>query len=1026
MSAARLPIQRGPAAWGRRAHVVSPPRTHSRLMQAAEHAEPADRLANQLSQISDADHETVALTRALALTVATTGAERCVVMTETGLALERGFAGSGPPMDALRGVIRARPQRAVLGEWGEHEVCVVAAGDAPPSWLVACRPDRPFTPKERDRVTTIAQVLSLTLSVLRSGREEDELRVHREHEARQRRAAERELAHQALHDRLTGLANRDLILDRAKRLLGRAADYGDRQMAALMIDLDGFQQVNDSLDQVHGDRVLVEVAERLAAVAREFDSAERSLAVGRYAGDEFLLLGERLVSEQDVIAIAERVREVLARPCAVDGRELTLTASIGISCTGTDRGAAGAMTADQFVADAEVALARAKERGGDRFEIFDDEMRARLSDRALLEADLRAGLQRGELRLHYQPVVSVADGNLVAVEALARWQHPLRGLLGPGEFIALAERSDLILELGAWVIDEACAQIERWHELHPARLGVPVSVNVSARQLTPELVATVSDALRRHHVDPGQLALEITETLLVQRTDDGRELLLALARTGVSIVLDDFGTGYSSLSYLRDLPLHQLKLDRSFCAGLDDNLRAAKIVAATIEMARALGMTVVAEGVETPEQLTVLRRLGADFAQGFWFARPEPADHVFARLLQAYDSDRLLAGAVEVPTSEGIGVLERRGVDRRRAPHGRRAEDHPADEHAVREPAGSPLPAVEVDGAERRSLGRMAGLICLAGSVLAIPADLVMHAPNLLLAVALTLMGLVTGAAWLAVPWDRISHRWLHLVPALGTLEITTSVVADGRHATVLIPFYALVAVAVAYGFRDRRAIAGHGALIAVALVLEPLLRPGPHADAVAHGIVAALVDIALIALVVYLRERLEGSAAEMRALAERDPLTDVGNYRVLHERLHAELDRHRRDHRTLSVLLIDLDHFKQVNERLGHAAGDDVLRRVARTLSDTVRAQDTVARQGGDEFAVLSPDTDAEGAAMLAGRLRQRLRRLQFAGEAVDATIGWAVFPADGHSPQTLLAHADSRLLGAKRSPERGAPALR
>ncbi len=1012
-------------------------------MQPVEPTETPARLADRLSQIAGADHESEALTRAVNLTMATAGARRCVIMTENGLALERGFAGSGPPMAPLVDVVRGRPERALLGDWGEHEVCVAQAGDAPPSWLVACRPDRPFTPDERDRVATIGQVLSLTLVVLRSGREEDELRSHREHEAKQRRAAERELAHQALHDGLTGLPNRDLILDRAKRLVARAVDYGDRQMAALMIDLDDFQQVNDSLDQVQGDRLLVEVAERLAAVAREFDSAERSLAVGRYAGDEFLLLGERLVSEQDVIGIAERVREVLARPSECGDRELTLTASIGISCTGPDRGAPGSMTADQFVADAEVALGRAKQLGGDRFEIFDDEMRARLSDRALLEADLRAGLRRGDLRLHYQPVVSVADGELVAVEALARWQHPLRGLLGPGEFIALAERGELIVELGAWVIDEACAQISRWHELHPARLGVPVSVNVSARQLTPELVATVSEALRRHRVDPAQLALEITETLLVRRTEEDRELLRALARTGVSIVLDDFGTGYSSLSYLRELPLHQLKLDRSFCAGLDDDLRAAKIVAATIEMGRALGMTVVAEGVETPEQLTVLRRLGADFAQGFWFARPEPPDDVFARLLQAYDSDRLLAGAVEVATSEGIGVLERRTGDRRHTPHGRRAEDRGARERRAEElhaqdlraqdgdAVREPLPVLalltdEVRAAERRSLGRLAGLIYLAGSVLAIPADVVMRAPSPLLVVALTLMGLLTGAVCLALPWDRLSDRWLHLVPVLATLQITTSAVVDGRHAAVIIPFYALVAVAVAYGFRDRRVIAAHGTLIVVALILGALLLAGQPGDAVAHGIVAALVDVSLIVVIVYLRERLEGSAAEMRALAQRDPLTDVGNYRVLHEHLHSELNRHRHRQRPLSVLLIDLDRFKQVNERLGHAAGDDVLRRVARTLSDTVGERDTVARQGGDEFAVLAPDTDADGAAMLAGRLRQRLRRLQFAGEAVDATIGWAVYPSDGDSPQALLAHADSRLLGAKRSPERGALALR
>jgi diguanylate cyclase (GGDEF)-like protein len=311
----------------------------------------------------------------------------------------------------------------------------------------------------------------------------------------------------------------------------------------------------------------------------------------------------------------------------------------------------------------------------------------------------------------------------------------------------------------------------------------------------------------------------------------------------------------------------------------------------------------------------------------------------------------------------------------------------------------------------------------LGGSVIALPGDYLMHAPSVLSVILLTLMGLVTGAICLALPWQRLSDRWLHAAAALATLEVTTSVVVVGSKGVMLSGFYPLVATIVAYGFRGRRAIALQTALILTARVIPSLLIADKPSDAIPGASVGALTIVAMVVVVVFLRERLEGTADRLRELAERDPLTEVGNYRLLHDRLRSELERHRHDGRPLSVLLVDLDRFKQLNERLGHAAGDDVLRRVARTLQDAVRVQDTVARQSGDEFAVLAPDTGPEGATMLAGRLRQRLRRLQFAGDAIDATIGWAVYPTDGDTPQALLAHADSRLLGAKRTAERALP---
>jgi diguanylate cyclase (GGDEF)-like protein len=619
--------------------------------------------------------------------------------------------------------------------------------------------------------------------------------------------------------------------------------------------------------------------------------------------------------------------------------------------------------------------------------------------RTQLEKDLRGAAERDELRLLYQPVVTIGDGSLAAVEALVRWEHPSRGLLAPDEFIPLAEESDLIVELGDWVIHEACRQIKRWRNAHRAKLGVRVSVNISARQLAPALIDTINRALAENEVAPSELALEITESLLIEESESSLEILHAVERLGLAIVLDDFGTGYSSLSYLKRFPLDQLKLDRSFISELAQDPRSAKIVAATIELARAFGMTVVAEGVETPDQLDLLHKLGCDYAQGYHFARPGPESAIFERILGAFELDRQLAE--QPPTVAEESAIETAAAD---------AEERINIHNQV-------------------VVGRMAMILFTVGSVLAIPADLVMGAPSPLAVVLLTLMGLSSGAVCYFVPWSRISPVWLHVLAVVATVEVTVSVFAIGSHASVLTSFYLLVATVAGYGLRSRRAVAGHVLVIAVAMSLPLLFAERGEVDAASRIMVSFLVLIVTVSVVVWLRERVDAGYAELRILAARDPLTEVGNYRLLHERLEYELLRHGRERRELSVLLIDLDRFKQVNERLGHAAGDDVLRRVAGTLRDSVRRQDTVARQGGDEFAILAPGTDREGAQMLATRIRDRLGRVKFAGHSVSATIGVAVYPRDGVSTQALLARADGQLLSNKlRTRERdpGSPASR
>jgi diguanylate cyclase (GGDEF)-like protein/PAS domain S-box-containing protein len=449
-----------------------------------------------------------------------------------------------------------------------------------------------------------------------------------------RRRAEERLAHQALHDDLTGLPNRGLLLDRLGHALQRSKRQRSR-LAVLFMDLDNFKVINDSLGHHVGDELLVELAARLERAVRTSDTVGRlgGETVARFGGDEFVVLCEDIASERDAIRIAERIGRELGRPVSLGGRELAVTASIGLAL-----GTGGDASPEHLVRDADAAMYRAKEQGPGRWEMFDQAMRSRALKRLAIETELRGAIEREELRLFYQPIVAVADGEIEGVEALIRWQHPERGLLSPAEFIPIAEETSLILELGRWVLGLACRQAARWHADHGDWPPIRVSVNLSTRQLADrQLVEHVSEVLRRTGVEPACLSLEITESVLMQEVDFSVEMLHALRALGVGLHLDDFGTGYSSLSYLKRFPLDVLKLDRSFVSGLGIDTEAPIIAAAIIEMARALGLTVIAEGVETKAQLASLRSLGCHSAQGYYFARPLPADAVTAFLRRSFE-----------------------------------------------------------------------------------------------------------------------------------------------------------------------------------------------------------------------------------------------------------------------------------------------------------------------------------------------------------------------------------------------------
>jgi diguanylate cyclase (GGDEF)-like protein len=394
--------------------------------------------------------------------------------------------------------------------------------------------------------------------------------------------------------------------------LARVAD--DRFVGIVLLDLDHFKIVNDSLGHEAGDELLSTVAPRLDTVLRAGDT------VARFGGDEFGILVAEADTIHDVTRVAERLAAALATPFVLRDREYFISASVGIAI------GHGGDPAEALIRDSDLAMYRAKERGRGRYEIFDQLMRARAVDHLRTESDLRRALTRDELVVHYQPVLWLNRRQVIGFEALVRWQHPERGLLGPGEFIPLAEESELIVDIGDRVLQIACRQAAAWHAAHPDAPPVSVSVNVSPRQMADRtLPDRVRRVLRETDLDPLSLNLEITESVLVEEAE-ALESITALKGLGVKLALDDFGTGFSALGYLQRFPFDQLKIDRSFVESLGDDPATAAIVQSVVNIADALGLAVVAEGVETEAQVTVLQALGCNFAQGFLFARPLPAE----------------------------------------------------------------------------------------------------------------------------------------------------------------------------------------------------------------------------------------------------------------------------------------------------------------------------------------------------------------------------------------------------------------
>jgi diguanylate cyclase (GGDEF)-like protein len=432
------------------------------------------------------------------------------------------------------------------------------------------------------------------------------------------RRIEAELAHRTRHDPLTELPNRVMLVEWLQHALTSCRD--ENRVGLVLLDIDHFKVVNDSLGLEAGDELLSAAAGRLSRVLRAGDR------LARLGGDELAVICHNVGHPDDVLSLARRLRAVFDQPFVLGDDEVFLGASVGVILSdGRDD------TPTRLLRDADVAVFSAKELGRGRVELFDDAMRDRAVRRLEIESSLRRALVRGEFRVHYQPVVAFARSEMIGIEALVRWEHPELGLLEPADFLEIAEETGLILQIGAWVLHEACSQTARWRAELPHESPLSIAVNLSARQLIdPELVSIVDSVLAATRLDPALLTLEVNETVLVENRDVAVGVLQQLAARGVRIGIDDFGTGHSSLPHLSELPVHTLKIDRSLIDGLGRRPEATAVVSAIVGLGHALDFTVTAEGIEDDMQLHTLRTLGCDLGQGYYFARPQPGQIVRA------------------------------------------------------------------------------------------------------------------------------------------------------------------------------------------------------------------------------------------------------------------------------------------------------------------------------------------------------------------------------------------------------------
>ncbi len=698
----------------------------------------------------------------------------------------------------------------------------------------------------------------------------------------ERKLMAEKLAFQATHDTLTGLANSVLLTDCLTRLLS-GPDVGRSRVGVIFVDVDQLKLVNASFGHAAGDALLDQVAHRITATIRATD------IVARFRGDEFVIVCAD-VSMQDIEARAERLRAALRRSYRIGGREITVTASLGIAVADTGS------TPESLLRDSDHAMWEAKSRGRDRIKMFDQTLRAKTERRLTTATALRRALERKELTVHYQPVVDLATGEMVSAEALLRWNHPGRGSISPVEFIPIAEETGLIIPIGAWVLEQACDQLRRWQRTVPS---MTVAVNLSVRQvLAPDILTQIEDIVTRSKIRPRSLILELTESVFMQDIDYFGEMLNGLKRLDIQLSLDDFGTGYSSLSYLRRFSFDIVKIDRAFVRSLGINSNDTALVAAILSMGEALGLSVVAEGIEDETQLAALRRMRCPRAQGFYFDRPMPAEAIY----------HLITARHRWPIEDPPATATR-----------------DADVHlAVRGP--SEVAQILLDSA--RSLLRVTSAEQAVG----------------------TLMSAVAELGGTCVPAAQAPATAIPMDISLGQ-----------------------------------------------AAPLLPMAPPGSAARRDIEHVLPALVEDARAAA---------DNASRISRMSEQidtDPLTGLGNRRGL-RRLRKLV---RRD----TVVMLDLDHFKKVNDSEGHDAGDRLLVAFSRMLRQRLRSTDLVFRLGGEEFLLVLPDTGTDHALVLLEqmRLKWNLER------PLAVTFSAGIARIDNGDLETAMRSADGALYTAK-----------
>ena len=429
-----------------------------------------------------------------------------------------------------------------------------------------------------------------------------------------KRETQEHLLYSTLHDALTGLPNRSLFTERLRHSMRRTARHPDDMFAVLFLDLDRFKDVNDNLGHFAGDELLRAVARRLEACIRPEDT------VARLSGDEFAILLESISETSDAGRVAERIEEALSFPINLAGAEVTTSASMGIVTSTMSH-----EQPEQLLRSADMAMYRAKAAGRARYEMFDRAMHSDALARLQLETDLRRAVELGEFRLHYQPLVSLRTGHVTGLEALLRWEHPVRGLVQPGDFIPVAEETGLIVRIGRWVLNEACRQLKVWQEAHPRAEPLTISVNLSVKQFSqPDLLDQLAQAVRASGIAPSCLRLEITEAALIDKGGAAMSLLEQIKAFGAQIYLDDFGTGYSSLIYLHRLPIDAIKIDRELVSTMDTDDRNLRLVRTILTFAQIVGVRAEAEGISSAEQLRELRALKCEHGQGYLFSAPIP------------------------------------------------------------------------------------------------------------------------------------------------------------------------------------------------------------------------------------------------------------------------------------------------------------------------------------------------------------------------------------------------------------------